>query len=461
MRQIAQVDPSPFWDKDVRVFEYARFKELRVSFASAVREKDMKTITALSQELLESPWLDPVPADLQAAARDVSDRLRLVQFDAALQELEAKLQAAYAAKSTEQCTVLLDKVTELMGSYGVAELPAESSKLVETARRWVKKQKRFAGRPGRRSRHRATPWPPASMPTPPTPSSRRSWRRSSPTAGLSPKSCKQRYEATLKRRSSAGVRRLVLALITLAALAGLGALVARSVLNGRAETRWAKQINDATSPPTTCLWLRRPSRTRSARALKLTTVGEVAEARAQKVDVLLQQADADTAKLRAVLASLKDVVGRANAAVHAEDADAGNNPSSTASLDALRDAQAGVTDALAKRSQFPDVKWVDPYNSLPMATKDLEARQADLKDRLDRGVLARVQPPPTAPDQLDPAVSSPASDALVAGVEHDLSGLRAYIQSGSEAATGRRRRGPQNRQLPGRETEATRISPTP
>ena len=40
MRQIARADASPFWDKDLRTFEAARFKELRVGFAAAARDRD-------------------------------------------------------------------------------------------------------------------------------------------------------------------------------------------------------------------------------------------------------------------------------------------------------------------------------------------------------------------------------------------------------------------------------------
>src|SRR3954471_2216372 len=42
MRQIAQMDTSPFWEKDIRTFEHARIKELRVSFSQAVQQKDLK-----------------------------------------------------------------------------------------------------------------------------------------------------------------------------------------------------------------------------------------------------------------------------------------------------------------------------------------------------------------------------------------------------------------------------------
>jgi len=431
MRQIAQVDPSPFWDKDVRVFEYARFKELRVSFASAVRDKDMKTITALSQELLESPWLDPVPPDLQAAARDVSDRLRLVQFDSAIRELEAQLQAAYAAKSTEQCSALLDKVNELMGAYGVSELPGESSKLVEKARKWVKQQEE--ARAARAAFEASCDALTAAIDADAPNSELEALLQAVRSHGRPvPNELQQRYDGTLKRRSSAAVRRLVLVLVLVAAVAGIGAVVGTSILRARAETRWAQRIHSAAVAPDLAL-AKKIIEDQEREAPKFSTATDVAAAR-REVDVLQQKADTDTVTLRSALSSMLAVAQKADAAAKAEEA-AADNPSSTASLDNLRDAGAAISDALARRSQLPDLKWVDPRNSLAMATKDLEARRADLKERYDRGVLARVRAVADRAEQLDPDASSPASDALVAGIDHDLSGLRGYIQSGSEAAT--------------------------
>ena len=137
MRQLSAADPSPVWDRDIRLFEQARFKELRVAFATAMRDRDLAEIETLSAEILQAAWLEPVPGDLASASKDVDDRSRQVKAVADVTDIVEKLRTAFAAKSFTDCAALLNQFKEMAGIWNGAGLTEQMAAEVRAAKAWV------------------------------------------------------------------------------------------------------------------------------------------------------------------------------------------------------------------------------------------------------------------------------------------------------------------------------------
>ena len=57
MRKLAALDPTnPIWGEDLRTIEKARFRQIQVEAAEAVRLHDGPHIKRLLAEVQESPW---------------------------------------------------------------------------------------------------------------------------------------------------------------------------------------------------------------------------------------------------------------------------------------------------------------------------------------------------------------------------------------------------------------------
>jgi hypothetical protein len=127
MRQIREIDAaSPFWEKDIRELEAIRMRELRVAFAAALENHDAQAVTALSAEVLQSPWIEPVSKDLLAAANGAEERLRLLAVDHALRSLLNRLRSAYTSRDHAACTSLVHEIRKLLADakQGVSEQTA-------------------------------------------------------------------------------------------------------------------------------------------------------------------------------------------------------------------------------------------------------------------------------------------------------------------------------------------------
>ena len=77
LRQIAAAEGgNGVWEKDVRLFEKARLKELPAAFHAAMKGRDEGTIRDLMEEVHGAPWVEAVPADLAAAVSEADARFR-------------------------------------------------------------------------------------------------------------------------------------------------------------------------------------------------------------------------------------------------------------------------------------------------------------------------------------------------------------------------------------------------
>jgi hypothetical protein len=129
VRQIAAADTSSNgagggWEKDVRLFEKARLKELPTAFHQAMREKDEARIHELMTEVHGSPWLEPVPADLAQAVSDADARFRRAAAEAELRPLVEPLREAFAAHDLPACRRLVAYWKQVIERHQTADLAA-------------------------------------------------------------------------------------------------------------------------------------------------------------------------------------------------------------------------------------------------------------------------------------------------------------------------------------------------
>ncbi len=129
LRQITAADTggngaSGGWEKDVRLFEKARLKELPTAFHQAMREKDEARIHELMTEVHGSPWLELVPTDLAQAVSDADARFRRAAAESELRPLVEPLREAFAAHDLPACRRLVAYWKQVMERHQTADLAA-------------------------------------------------------------------------------------------------------------------------------------------------------------------------------------------------------------------------------------------------------------------------------------------------------------------------------------------------
>jgi hypothetical protein len=123
LRRIAEIDTTNnAWEKDIRVFERARLKELPTAFYNAVKKRDENAITHLMDEINKNTWFEPVPIDLATAVSDAFNRMQRAACEAELKKLVDPLRDAFAARSFQECRALAERWKKIMANYGVQRI---------------------------------------------------------------------------------------------------------------------------------------------------------------------------------------------------------------------------------------------------------------------------------------------------------------------------------------------------
>ena len=126
MRKIAALDAgNANWEKDLRVFERARLKELPSSFYNAVKNHDHHAVAGLMEELNQQPWFEIPPADLMQAVTDAYGRMQRVDVEVDLRKLVEPLREAYVARSLQECQALVQRWKNAMAAAGVSQVSSE------------------------------------------------------------------------------------------------------------------------------------------------------------------------------------------------------------------------------------------------------------------------------------------------------------------------------------------------
>lgn len=143
LRKISQVDATnPMWEKDIRVFEQARLKELPAMFYSAVKNRDEGAIVALMDEVGRQHWYEPVPPDLAAAVGDAYARVQRANVEAELRKLVEPLRDAYAARSVQECQALVQRWRKKLTDAGVSQIAPELSDEIRPVVTFIQEQAR-------------------------------------------------------------------------------------------------------------------------------------------------------------------------------------------------------------------------------------------------------------------------------------------------------------------------------
>lgn len=432
MREIAQIDGQPFWEKDIRTFELARFKELRVSFSSAVRERDVQTISALSGELLNSPWFEQVPPDLASAAQDVHARMRQSEFEGGVADLAGKLRSAFAARSHAECTTLLGQIKQLLDDHGRTELPAEFGPDISAAKAWVRQENQL--RASREAFASACDALTVAMNADvPDVDLDVAYRAATGHDQPLPPALQERYDKTVAARAAAGRRKYILAFAGIAALLAVALGVGVIMMQRRVESGWADKIRNAavTGDPAKA----RETVADQEKVAPQFNGSPAVVAAKREVAALLEKSNRDQEVLRKALADLGEAARAAEAARKVDDA---LSPEAVAEphLRELRRVQSVSEEALARRAGVPDVSWVDPNKRLATTTAHLETARDDLKARIARAVLARAEGVARQADRVTAdarADSLTAADKTLTNLEQSLVPLRPFAERGGAA----------------------------
>lgn len=422
MREIAGIDPSPFWEKDIRLFEGARFKELRVNFATAIRDKDTSAVQTLASEVLESPWMEPPPPDLQTAANEVAGRVQLTQFQARLNDLLGRLRDAFATRSLPECTSLLAKIKKLPGDFGQAGLTPEAMAQTQQVIAWVQQENQLRQR-NEQFAAACTALETAMNTAAPDREVDAAYHAAKAFDEPLPLELEDRYAAALKSRARAVRWKYSLAAAALLAVMAGGFFVWQSMDRANKQKEWATKIRQAAVDQDLTL-AHQLIEQQERIAPDASHAPEVAAAK-QEVAVLSQRMQEQAQAFQRAAGMLDDGVRNA-AAVSAD-----NN----ATFEQLRAAQAAA-DALITRYQSGQdkVAGADRKKRLDATAAQLVQLRDDLKARAIRLVLSQAQ----AVQQRAAALSLPqpatrealaAAEKAAAEVERDAEGLRQYADA--------------------------------
>ena len=99
MRKLAAQDANnPIWNDDLRTFEKARFRQVQSEAALAAQNRNVATISQLLAEIEQQTWVEPPPKALVQGLRKADAQFRGQQTRALLNDLDARLNDAFAAR---------------------------------------------------------------------------------------------------------------------------------------------------------------------------------------------------------------------------------------------------------------------------------------------------------------------------------------------------------------------------
>jgi hypothetical protein len=145
LRKIASIDAgSTTWEKDIRVFEKARLKELPAEFYAAVKSRDDSAMRGLVEEIMQQPWFETVPADLSTAVADAFSRMQRAAVEVELTKMVEPLREAFAAQSFQECQALVQRWKNVMAASNVTTISPELTDEIRPVVAYVQEQEKRA-----------------------------------------------------------------------------------------------------------------------------------------------------------------------------------------------------------------------------------------------------------------------------------------------------------------------------
>ena len=429
LRQISTQDPSnPNWEKDVRVFEKARIKELPNSFYIAVKNKDSAALAELHSEINETPWAEEIPTDLALAVTDAHKRFRRAQADAELRPLVAPLRQAFAARDYDACVSIIARWKAVMEAAGITTVAPELAHEVQPVVEWVRSEDEAEEQ---RKRFRAGCDALVGLLNTDASDSdlEAAFERLKSFDEPVPAELAERYTQRRAARQKVAERAHRLRLVTVAAcvflvLAVCGAGAYYMYTAGNA-SRWAQRITDAVNRRDLDLAHHLIAEQEKTDA-GLSGATEVRTAKAAVVDLEVRHTEA-TKRLEDIIKSLTDAKTQAGPIV----ANAVAAPSEL--LAVARSVGLALTEQAGE-----DLTWVDRDGKLPPLRKEVAELQTQLLQRANsivkeaveklKAELAGISVPTTA--------DSPAANATllkINGIGEQLGRMRSVTGIDAEA----------------------------
>ena len=410
LRQIAGVDAAnPSWERDIRVFEKARLKELPTAFYNAVKSRDGSVINSLMKEVNETQWLEPVPTDLSTAVSDAFNRMQRAKVEAELRTLVEPLREAYAARSFHECQAMVAQWKNIMDQGGVTMISTELTDEIRPVIAFVQEQekkeelqrkfrdscKAFGNMLDMNANDAQLEAGYAKL---------KNFNEPIPeelTARYNDKRAGRQRDIERKHRG-----KLIAMGVTIGGLVAVSIVVAVLMTRSSDAKKWADKIEQQTST-------RSENNLRSAQQLvdelkknhPSFTSEPLVAASVRHVNQMQGEFDHDTGTLQSLLNGLNGSVKAATPVANKTDA----------TVDDLLAAAAPVQDAVTQANNAGDLSWVDPDKKLAPALVQAHGVQARLEERASAGVQAEVTQIASAVDAMPamPADLGQADTALV------------------------------------------------
>ena len=425
MRQLREIDSgSAFWEKDIRDFEFARMRELRIAFAAALEHHDAQAVTILSAEVLASPWLEPVGKDLLAAAQGADERLRNMTTDASLRGLLARLRSAFAAREHATCALLVHQVRQLLADakQGVSEqTAAELNPIIA----WIAQEDELANRHDaidKAKKHLTEALDAGS----PEPTIGACYQKLRELGAPIPPELDERRQQTLQGLVKAAQRRYRLMLATIAGVVVILLLGAYLYSRFDLASGWAKKIHEANVARNLTL-AQQLIGEQERRAPEFSQSANVVAAK-QQTSQLQKDYERDYPLYQTLLNALAQQQQRSAA-------DLARAPS--LQVDELLATVHGDDQSIEQAQAGKQLAWVAAGNKLAADIAALQQQSRQLRDAADRKALAQVR---TLSEQFDRVSVDPAThstkEAATAldAIGNEVSPLAKAIGLGKDAA---------------------------
>ncbi|TXI08320.1 MAG: hypothetical protein E6Q76_07305 [Rhizobium sp.] len=121
LRQLAELDPAPHWESDIREMERARLQQMSAEGRAAAKQGDTATIKTLLKEAQADHWYESVPPQLVRELKALTNQVQRGQARQRIEELSQELHAAFSALDAGQGRTLREEWNRLQQVAQVAE----------------------------------------------------------------------------------------------------------------------------------------------------------------------------------------------------------------------------------------------------------------------------------------------------------------------------------------------------
>jgi len=405
MRKIAQIDANAgTWEKDLRIFEKARLKELPSAFYNAVKNHDTRAINGLVEELQGQVWFEAPPADLLAALMDAHQRIQRSSVEGELKKLVEPLREAFAARSLQECQALVQRWKNIMAAGNVSSVASELMDEIRPVVAFIAEQtkrddyvKRFNEACKTFARMMDADQPDAQLEA--------GYARLKEFREEIPEDLTRRYmnKRTGRRKDADRRHKTTMAIIAgvcLLLLAGV-LVVVWAVMHKSNAQKWAQGIDNAVAQHTAEGLLDGQKRVDDLKAREPSLLSDpLVAAAVSKLQVAQQQFTSDAASAEAAAAKLEKARQAASQTMQKADA----------SMDEIRTVATDLDAAINEASEIlKTAEWADSQGKLRAAIAGAQSVRQTMLARVQQAVRGELKSIGDALDAVPANVSTPAA----------------------------------------------------